>query len=142
MELIIITIIALVFIIILGYVFNYNISKIKAIADDKELDELSKKYTSNIEMCKWYLKKLKNENIKLKKEDYIKDTGPVDFGSVVWWKLPVLDRIAKWFLENCAEEDRVLYESFKNDNSSWLDSYANFMSIKSFYDKTYNDHYQ
>jgi len=70
-----------------------------------------------------------------KKEDYIKDTGPVDFGSVVWWKLPVLDRIAKWFLENCAEEDRVLYESFKNDNSSWLDSYANFMSIKSFYDK-------
>lgn len=28
-----------------------------------------------------------------KKEDYIKDTGPVDFGSVVWWKLPVLARI-------------------------------------------------
>ena len=39
--------------------------------------------------------------------DYIKNEGPVDFGSVVWWKLPVLNECAKWFLNNCSKEDRV-----------------------------------
>lgn len=71
--------------------------------------------------------------------DYIKNEGPVDFGSVVWWKLPVLEKSAKWFLDNCSNEDRVLYESFKNDNADWLDGYANFMSIKSVYDKKAQD---
>ena len=71
--------------------------------------------------------------------DYIKNEGPVDFGSVVWWKLPVLNECAKWFLNNCSKEDRVAYEAFKNDNSTWLDNYANFMSIKSFYDKKAQD---
>ena len=71
--------------------------------------------------------------------DYIKKEGPVDFGSVVWWKLPVLNECAKWFLNNCSKEDRVAYEAFKNDNSAWLDNYANFMSIKSFYDKKAQD---
>ena len=67
--------------------------------------------------------------------DYIKNEGPVDFGSVVWWKLPVLNLCAQWFLNNCSKEDRVAYEAFKNDNVLWLDGYANFMSVKSFYDK-------
>ncbi len=67
--------------------------------------------------------------------EYIKNDGPVDYGSVVWWKLPVLDKCATWFLSNCTNEDKILYESFKKDNNSWLNSYANFMSIKSFYDK-------
>ena len=71
--------------------------------------------------------------------DYIKNEGSVDFGSVVWWKLPVLNECAKWFLNNCSKEDRVAYEAFKNDNSAWLDNYANFMSIKSFYDKKAQD---
>ena len=53
MELIIITI-SIISIIALGYVFGYNLKKIKHIGDDKELDELAKKYPKNIEMCKWY----------------------------------------------------------------------------------------
>lgn len=66
--------------------------------------------------------------------DYIKTTGKVDFGAVVWWKMPVLFKCAEFFLENCGKESRTLYEAFKNDNSSWLDNYANFTSIKQFYD--------
>ena len=42
MEFIVITIISLISIIILAYIFNYNIKKIKQIGEDKKLDELSK----------------------------------------------------------------------------------------------------
>ena len=66
--------------------------------------------------------------------DYIKNEGPVDFGSVVWWKMPVLAKCASYFQKNCSKEDRVAYEAFKNDNAEWLDNYANFTSIKQFYD--------
>lgn len=69
MELIIIAIIALVLIILLGYIFEYNMKRIKRLADeDKDLDEISKKYPSNIELCKWYLKRLKNESVKIEED--------------------------------------------------------------------------
>ncbi|MBR5932922.1 MAG: 4-alpha-glucanotransferase [Treponema sp.] len=71
--------------------------------------------------------------------DYIKNEGDVDFGSVVWWKLPVLNKCAEYFLENCSKDDRVRYEAFKNDSSAWLDSYSAFMSIKAVYDKKAQD---
>lgn len=65
MEFIIIQAIVVIMIIILGYVFDYNMKKIKKVGEDKELDELVKKYPSNIEMCKEYLKKLKNEKVQI-----------------------------------------------------------------------------
>lgn len=66
--------------------------------------------------------------------DYIKSEGPVEYGSVVWWKMPVLYKCAAYFLANCSKKDREAYEAFKNDNSAWLNNYADFTSIKSFYD--------
>lgn len=69
MELIIIAIIALILIILLGYMFEYNMKRIKRLADeDKDLDEISKKYPSNVELCKWYLKRLKNESVKIEED--------------------------------------------------------------------------
>ena len=65
---------------------------------------------------------------------YINSTGKIDYGSVVWWKIPVLKTAASQFLDSCKKEDRDAYEAFKNDNASWLDNYAIFMSIKEFYD--------
>ena len=67
--------------------------------------------------------------------DYIKNEGPVEYGSVVWWKMPVLFKCAEYFLKNADKNSRVAYEAFKNDNSAWLDNYANFTSIKAYYDK-------
>lgn len=67
--------------------------------------------------------------------DYIKNEGPVDFGSVVWWKTPVLYGAAEYFLSHASEADKKSYETFKNEQSNWLDSFASFMSIKKFYDK-------
>lgn len=65
MEFIIVAIISLIITIILKYMFNYNMKKIKTIAEDKELDEIATKYPSNIEICKSYLKMLNNESVKI-----------------------------------------------------------------------------
>ncbi len=67
--------------------------------------------------------------------EYIKNSGRVDYGAVVYWKNPVLATAADFFQKNCSAADRAKYEAFKNDNSAWLDNYANFMSIKAVYDK-------
>lgn len=66
--------------------------------------------------------------------EYIKKTGNVDFGSVVWWKTPILKKAALYFLENANKEDKKSYKDFCKEKSSWLDMFAIFMSIKNFYD--------
>ncbi len=66
--------------------------------------------------------------------EWIHNSGYVDFGSVVWWKIPVLKTAAAQFLDSAPEGKRVEYEAFKNDNAAWLDNYSIFMSIKEHYD--------
>ncbi len=66
--------------------------------------------------------------------DYIKKTGNVDFGAVVWWKTPILKKAALYFLENASEEDKKAYKDFVKAKASWLEKFAIFMSIKNFYD--------
>ncbi len=67
--------------------------------------------------------------------EWIKNEGYVDYGSVVYWKVPLLKTAASQFLEGKGTDLRTQYEAFKNDNSSWLDNYSIFMSIKEFYDE-------
>ena len=69
LEFIIIIVITIIMSIIVGYIFGYNKKIIKHIADDKELDELAKKYPSNVEICKTYLKKLKNETVNIEENE-------------------------------------------------------------------------
>ena len=64
MELIIITI-AIMAIIIVGSMMKINVKKLKKIALDERLNEITKKYPSNIEICKSILKKLGNETIQI-----------------------------------------------------------------------------
>lgn len=63
MEFLIVAIIIVISIIILKYIFNYNKKELEHIADDKELDELARKYPDNMEIAKDYLKMLKNETV-------------------------------------------------------------------------------
>lgn len=69
MEYIVLLIIAIIIFIILGIMFDVNIKKIKQIGEDKELDILTQKYPENREICKWYLRKLKNENVKIVEDE-------------------------------------------------------------------------
>ncbi|MCI8444379.1 MAG: hypothetical protein HFJ37_04365 [Clostridia bacterium] len=88
MEFIIITIVAMIAIIVLGCIFGYDKKKLKHIADDKELDELAKKYPNNIEICKTYLRKLNNENVIVKENKeteaslYIAITNQISIANV------------------------------------------------------------
>ncbi|MCF0241261.1 MAG: 4-alpha-glucanotransferase [Treponema sp.] len=71
----------------------------------------------------------------IKPADYIKSEGNVDFGAVVWWKMPVLEKCAQYFLQNASPSDKESYKKFCKEKSSWLENFSLFMSIKSFYDK-------
>lgn len=65
MEYIILIIITIIFLVLLKIIFEINIKKIKKLADNKELDEIAAKFPNNTELCKKYLKKLNNENVKI-----------------------------------------------------------------------------
>ncbi len=72
MELIVIAILILISILILKYIFDYNMKKIKHIADDEYLDNLAKNYPSNFEICKDYLKRLNNEDVVIEEDSQTK----------------------------------------------------------------------
>lgn len=65
MELIILLIIIAIIYFILRFVFEFNIKKIKQIGENEELDKLTEKYPQNIEICKYYLKKLNNQDVNI-----------------------------------------------------------------------------
>ena len=68
MEFIVLLIIVIIMYFILRFIFDFNMKKIKEIGEDKELDKLTQKYPENIEICKTYLKKLNNENVKIEED--------------------------------------------------------------------------
>ena len=65
MEFIVLLIIVIIMYFILKYIFDFNIKKVKKIGENKQLDELTQKYPENIEICKYYLKKLSNATLYL-----------------------------------------------------------------------------
>lgn len=68
MEFIVLLIIVIIMYLILRFIFDFNVKKIKELGEDKELDKLTQKYPENVEICKWYLKKLKNKNVKIEED--------------------------------------------------------------------------
>ena len=56
--------------IILAFVYEFNIKKLKNYAENEEdrLNKLCEKYPSNIEICKYILKKLNNEKVKVEED--------------------------------------------------------------------------
>lgn len=88
MEFVIIAIISLIVIVVLAYIFDYNRKELKHIGEDEELDELAKAYPSNMEMCKEYLKKVKNEKVQIEENNgaeaslYIAITDKILIGNI------------------------------------------------------------
>ena len=76
----------------------------------------------------------------IKLPDYLSSEGPIDFGSVVYWKLPVLKKAASTFLDKIEEKGSPsgakaaeAFRRFKKEHTH-LDEYALFMSVKEVYD--------
>lgn len=71
MEYIVLILICLVFLIMLWFILELNIKRLKKTGEDKELDSLTKDFPENIDICKNILNKLGNDNVTIKEE---KDT--------------------------------------------------------------------
>ena len=68
MEFLVLLIMIIIMYFILRFVFEFNIKKLKEISENKELDEIAQRYPENIEICKYYLKKLNNESVKIEED--------------------------------------------------------------------------
>jgi len=54
----------------------------------------------------------------------------VDFGSVITWKLTLLDRAFEKFLKSTRKTLNSEFETFQETQKQWLDDFALFMAIK------------
>lgn len=63
------------------------------------------------------------------------DPDRIDFGQLVSWKKPLLERAARRFLSGASGARRASFEDFVADNGSWLPDYSLFMAIKKDYDE-------
>lgn len=68
MDFIVLLIIVVVLYLLLRIIFDFNIKRLKSFGENTELDELTNGYPSNIEICKSYLKMLKNENVVIEED--------------------------------------------------------------------------
>lgn len=68
MEFIVLLIVSVIIYFLVRYIFDVNIKALKKIAENKKLDELTKNYPENIEICKEYLKKLNNSNVEIEED--------------------------------------------------------------------------
>ena len=63
----------LIVILLIYYVFDINIKKIKKMTKSDRMKELTDRFPENEEICKSILKKLKNEKVKIKQNEDSKD---------------------------------------------------------------------
>ena len=69
MEFIIVATILIIAIILIRIIYKIDLKAIKQIGENnKEIDEIVKKYPSNIEICKSILKKLNNEKVEIQED--------------------------------------------------------------------------
>lgn len=58
------------------------------------------------------------------------DPRRVDFGQVIAWKQPLLQRAAEFFLREATAARRQEFRSFCQREAHWLDDFAIFMAVK------------
>ena len=68
MEVFIIFIVIMILFFLLKYVFEANVNKLKEITQNEELNKIAEKYPENVDICKTYLKMLKNEDVKIEEQ--------------------------------------------------------------------------
>ena len=59
----------------------------------------------------------------------------VDYGAVIPWKVPLLEKAAKTFLKQAKANRRAAFETFCTQQAHWLEDYALFMAVKQTFDR-------
>ena len=68
MDIIISIIILVIVIMLLKYIFNVNIEKVRSLGNNEFLNKLTDKFPENIEICKKILRLIGNNNVKIEEE--------------------------------------------------------------------------
>ncbi|HXY49333.1 MAG TPA: 4-alpha-glucanotransferase [Terriglobales bacterium] len=58
----------------------------------------------------------------------------VNYGAVIGFKIPRLQRAARCFFANVSSAERRCFEEFLQANATWLDDFALFMAVKAAHD--------
>jgi 4-alpha-glucanotransferase len=56
--------------------------------------------------------------------------GTVDYGAVIRFKMPLLQKAATNFFNHASAADRSRFQEFSQANAVWLDAFALFMAVK------------
>lgn len=59
----------------------------------------------------------------------------IDFGWVIVWKFPLLEKAARNFLASASAGRKADFEAFCAEQSGWLDDFALFMAVKDHFDQ-------
>jgi 4-alpha-glucanotransferase len=59
----------------------------------------------------------------------------VDYGWVIFWKVPLLEQAARNFLARADRSRQASFEDFCAEQANWLDDFALFMAVKEQYDQ-------
>jgi 4-alpha-glucanotransferase len=59
----------------------------------------------------------------------------IDYGWVIYWQVPLLEKAARHFLANAEPARRAEFEAFCAEQAFWLDDFALFMAVKEHFDR-------
>jgi 4-alpha-glucanotransferase len=59
----------------------------------------------------------------------------IDYGWVIYWKVPLLEKAARSFLANADATMQAEYKAFCDEQAFWLDDFALFMAVKEEFDR-------
>ena len=59
----------------------------------------------------------------------------IDYGWVIHWKIPILEKAARNFLAGAKAERKAAFEAFCAEKAGWLAEYALFMAVKGHFDQ-------
>lgn len=65
----------------------------------------------------------------------IQKAKTLDFGLLYQWKLPLLDKIALYIIEQNDTNFKSAFDAFAIKNGYWLDDWADYITLKNFYDR-------
>lgn len=83
MDFIVISLICIIFLILLAIILEFNIKKVKELGENKELNDITKDFPENIEICNCILKKLNNTTVKVKEDKDSKTSLYVVVGDTI-----------------------------------------------------------
>jgi 4-alpha-glucanotransferase len=63
----------------------------------------------------------------------------VEYGWVIYWKMPLLEKAARNFLANAAPNRHADFDTFCTEQAHWLDDFALFMVVKEYFDEQARD---